>query len=163
MAHLLVLFDTSCQRAYMIMIFLSLFISIPPDMYVKYWAYMIYTSKLVGTFGFGIFLAIKDEVEVAVDWVLAFICKNVGFTCLYSIFHLWAMYGMWQLYLFSDICQICIQCSLLKGWCQCPCAGILYVYTSPIYVYHIFGIYGIKCPISTIITLLCKCNIITLM
>ena len=51
--------------------------------------------------------------------------------------------GMWQPYLFSDICQICQHCSLSHGWMQWLHMWCIYVYTSSMLVYQIFCIYGI--------------------
>ena len=46
---------------------------------------MTYISNLVGVFVSGTYLAITFEVEIAVGYVLAYICKTVGSTCPYKM------------------------------------------------------------------------------
>ena len=88
---------------------------IPLNVHVKYLLCMVCMPM-------GIFVSRKicgsnSEVEVAVSCVLAYIYiyKNVGSISTYSVLTMCAIFGMWQQYLFCDIYQIYVKCSLLKG------------------------------------------------
>ena len=77
-----------------------------PYLHVKYSAYM---PKLMGIFVSCTYLASTGELEVVFGCVLAHICRNVAPECPYSMLVMWAVFGMWQPYLFSEVCQICVQ------------------------------------------------------
>ena len=49
---------------------------------------------------------------------------------------------MWQSYLFSDICHMCVQCPLSHAWLHWLHMWHRYMYTSSIYIYQTFGIKG---------------------
>ena len=46
---------------------------------------------------------------------LYFGMQNIVLKWTFSILAVWTVFGMWQPYLFSNICQICSQCPLLSG------------------------------------------------
>ena len=93
-----------------------------PNMRIKYWGYMICMPNLVGISFFGTYFEITCEVDVAVCCVLTYV--------LCSMLTVWAIVGMWQRYLFSDICQICEQCSFVNCWCQWLHMWHIYLHTS---------------------------------
>ena len=72
--------------------------------------------NLVGRLVSGTNLAKTCEIEGAVGCVLVYLCKYVGSVCQFSMWAVLATFGMWQQYIFSDISQICVQCSLLHDW-----------------------------------------------
>ena len=41
--------------------------------------------------------------------------QNAGSVCPFSMLAVYTAFGIWQPYLFSDICEICVFCSLLHG------------------------------------------------
>ena len=61
---------------------------------------------------------ITSVIKVIVYCILVYICKNVRSICPWNMLSIWVVFQMWQSYLFSDICQIIVQCSLLNSWCQ---------------------------------------------
>ena len=81
-------------------------------------------SYLVDMFAPGTYLAITCEVEVAFGCVLAYICKPAGSICSFSMLAISGIFGMWQSYLFSNICQICVQCSMLMAGASDVICGI---------------------------------------
>ena len=54
-------------------------------------------------------MVIMCEVDIALCCVLAHICKNIVSICPYSIMAVRLMFAMWQPYLFSNICKMCVQ------------------------------------------------------
>ena len=109
------------------------------NVHTKYWAYML---NLVGIFVSGTYLSVTGRVEVAGGVVWDYKCKNVGSLCPFSMLAMWAVFAIWQPYLFSNICQICAQSSLLNGWCQWSHMCHIFFHTLPICPCKIFGIYG---------------------
>ena len=75
---------------------------------------MAYRPNLVGIFVSGTYLAITCEIEAAVGFALAYICKTLGLYA-HNMLVMLAVFGMWQPHLLSDMHQICVQCSLLNG------------------------------------------------
>ena len=63
----------------------------------------------------GTYLAIMCEVAVAVGCIFPDICKNVGCVCNISMVVVSLTFVIWQQYLFTDICQICVKCHLTRG------------------------------------------------
>ena len=72
-------------------------------MHVKYLAYV---AHLVGIFVSEMYLVVIGEVKVAGNCV-AYMCNNVGSTWPYIMLLMLAVFGMWQLYLFSDVSNVC--------------------------------------------------------
>ena len=90
-------------------------------------------------------------VEVTVGCILVYLCKNIGFICPYSMLAMWAIFGMWQPYLFSDICQMCtvlLVTSLMSVTLHVAyiCTYILHICKSCIWhIWHICPICGHIC------------------
>ena len=72
-------------------------------------------TNLLGKFVSGTYLAMKGAVGVHLVLFWVIYAKIVKSVCPGSM---WAIVGIWQPYLFSDNCQICVQCSFLNGWYQ---------------------------------------------
>ena len=88
-----------------------------PDMNLKYRAYMTF-ARFGGHICIWHIFGNNSEVNVVAGCILGYIWKNVGSACPYSMSAMWAIFGMWKPYLFSDIFQICVEWCLLNGWCQ---------------------------------------------
>ena len=66
---------------------------------IKYLAYM---PNILCIFVPSTYLAIRWGVCIAVGYVLADLCKNVGAVCPFIMLVVWLRYVMWQSYLFSN-------------------------------------------------------------
>ena len=118
-----------------------------PDMHIIFWAYMAYMPSLMDIFVSDTYFAIICEVEVASACVLPYICKHVGSLWPFNMFSMGAIFGMWQLYLFSDICYY--MCTvLLVEWLVPVNSYLAYMYIHPLnmhvkslaYMPHLVGL-----------------------
>ena len=48
-------------------------------------------------------------ITCGIDIVAGIFMQTFGSICLHGMLAMWAIFGIWQPYLFSDICQICVQ------------------------------------------------------
>ena len=87
----------------------------PLYLHVKYLQAL---PSLVGIFVTDTYLVITCVVEFEVGSILVYIyVKMLDLYANVAIGHVRYIWN-WQSYLFSDTCQICVQCFLLKGCCQ---------------------------------------------
>ena len=87
-------------------------------MHIKYLAYNSYMTNLMVIYFSNTYFAITWKGEDTIGCLLVYLSEIIGSISPYCMFFKLAMFGTWQPHLFSDICQICVQCSLLNGWCQ---------------------------------------------
>ena len=87
---------------------------------------------------------VKKKVQLIVFWHI--LCRNIGSIHPFIMLFLGVLCQMWQPYLFNDICQIFVQCSLLSGCSKWFSMWYMYVHTSSTYAYYfIWHIFRIWC------------------
>ena len=112
----------------------------PPYMHVKYWYIWLFDQYGEHIYFWHTFDN-KMWNKICIGCVIAYITKMFG-THAHPKCWQCKLYLHYDNQMFSDECQISVQCFFLYGWYHWLHMWSIHVHSSPVYTWEIFGMYG---------------------
>ena len=131
------------------------------DLHIKYWSCMAYMPNLMGIFVSGIYSGLTCEVEAAVGYGVAYVCKNVGSICPFSM--LYIHWYIWSVVSIFVQWYVKFMFSAPYWMLSTMCAYISYIYMfdiwniCPVWLAFFWHVFAITCSKSCIWLRFCIC------